>query len=91
MPIFKYTLLRVALLAVCVLALYPLMRGWLLLLSAVVLAALLSYLLLRTYRDASAQYLTERVARRAAGINSPGDDDADEDREVERDQGPSER
>ena len=91
MPIFKYTLLRVALLVGCVLALYPIMRGLLLLLASVVLAALLSYVLLRTYRDASAQYLSDRVARRAAGINSPGDDDADEDREVERDQGPSER
>ncbi|WP_125773416.1 DUF4229 domain-containing protein [Antribacter gilvus] len=68
MPLLVYSLLRVGLFAVLVLALYWVgLRDWLLVLVAAVLAFALSYLLLRGPRDASARWLAERSGRAAAG------------------------
>lgn len=83
MPLLKYSALRLLVLALCAVALSFVMGGWLLLLSAVILAALVSYVTLGKFRDESAAYLAGLSARRAAGINSPGTDDEDEDREVD--------
>lgn len=83
MPLIKYSALRLLLLIVCVAVLQFVLGGWLLLLTAVVLAALISYLALGRFRDASALYLANASQRRASGINSPGTDDEDEDREAD--------
>lgn len=68
MPVVVYSLLRLAVLAACVglLALLGL-RGWLLAIVAVVVAALASYLVLPRPRRAAAAWLAERgEARRRA-------------------------
>lgn len=59
------------------------MGGWLLVIVAAVVSALVAYLALGKFRDASAAYLAGAAERRASGINSPGTDDADEDREAD--------
>lgn len=65
MPLVVYTLLRVALLLGAAVGLYLLgMRGLLLAGVAIVLAALLSYLVLPRQRTAAAVYLAERAQRR---------------------------
>lgn len=83
MPLLKYSVLRLLVLAACAAALSFVMGGWLLLLGAVILAALISYVALGKFRDESAAYLAGLSARRAAGVNSPGTDDEDEDREAD--------
>ncbi len=83
MPLLKYSAIRLLLLLVCVAGLQFVMGGWLLLLVAVVIAAAVSYLALGRFRDDSAAYLAGLAARRAAGVNSPGTDDEDEDREAD--------
>ncbi len=83
MPLLKYSALRLLLLLVCVALLQFVMGGWLLLLTAVILAALVAYLTLGKFRDASAAYLAGVSERRSSGINSPGTDDEDEDREAD--------
>lgn len=65
MPVLIYSLLRLALFAVCALALALVGMGWLFaLLLAAVLAALLSYVLLGAPRDRAARWLQERSAAR---------------------------
>lgn len=88
MPLVIYSLLRLAILGACAgLLAWAGLRDWLLLLVAVVLAAMVSYVAFPRQREASALYLAGLSARREAGINSPGDDDADEDAEVDRQRG----
>lgn len=84
MPLVIYSLLRLAVLGASAgLLAWAGMRGWMLLLVSVLVAALVSYALFTRQRDASAAYLARLSERRRAGINSPGDDDADEDAEVD--------
>ncbi|MEE6294439.1 DUF4229 domain-containing protein [Georgenia wangjunii] len=65
MPLVVYTLLRAAILLVAAAGLYLLgMRGLLLVAVAILLAALLSYLVLPRQRQAAAVYLAERAQRR---------------------------
>lgn len=62
-----YTLLRLALFGVAFGLLYAVgLRGWLLPIIAVVVALAVSYLTLRTPRDAATQWMADRAERRAA-------------------------
>ncbi|WP_129337610.1 DUF4229 domain-containing protein [Cellulomonas endophytica] len=83
MPLLVYSLLRLALFAVCWVALVLVgMGSWLSVVVAVVLAACLSYLLLARPRAAAAVWLQERDearrARRAAAPRRGVERDADE-------------
>lgn len=61
MPFLIYSLLRLALLVAAGAGLYLLgMRGWLLPVLAIVIAAMLSFLLLRSHAGATAQYFAQR-------------------------------
>jgi hypothetical protein len=63
--VVTYSLLRLALFAVCLVGLVLVGTGWLLgVVLAAVLAALLSYLLLKGPRDRAALWLAERAERR---------------------------
>lgn len=76
MPLVVYTLLRAVLLAAAFAGLYLAgMRGLLLALVAIVVAALLSYVLLPRQRTAAAEFLAARAQRRsgtgfAAGVDA---------------------
>ncbi|VTR78170.1 hypothetical protein CHMI_02946 [Cellulomonas hominis] len=64
-PVVTYSLLRLALFAVCLVGLVLAGTGWLLgVVLAAVLAALLSYLLLKGPRDRAALWLAARAERR---------------------------
>ena len=79
-PVVVFSLLRLALFAVCVVALWLLgMHSWLAPLLAAFLAWGLSYVLLSGPRDAAARYLAERAqhARRTeddAAVEDAADD-----------------
>lgn len=64
MPLLIYSLYRVLLIVAAGAALYFVARGWLLLLLAIVLGSLLSFLLLRGPRDKATAYLAARKAHR---------------------------
>lgn len=83
MHLLRYTLLRVALLLASVAVLYLLgMRSWLLWGAAIVVAALLSYVLLPRQRDQAALDIARTVERRRSAPRR--DPDADyEDAAVE--------
>ena len=87
MPLIVYSVLRLALLAVCLVALWAVgLGGWLLVVVATVVAWAASYLLLAGPRDRAARWLAERDERRRASGRrfSPGveTDAADEDAEA---------
>ena len=66
-PLLIYTLLRLALFGAALGLLYVAgLRGWLLPIVAVVVALAVSYLTLRTPRDAAARWMAGRADRRAA-------------------------
>lgn len=68
MALLKYSVLRLALLAVVAVALYAAgLRDLPLIVAAPVLALMLSYVVLTGPRDAAAVELAERKARRSAG------------------------
>lgn len=80
MPVLTYSLLRLALLAAALVALWRAgMGGWLLPLVAVVVAWALSYLFLARQRDAAARWLADRAAARAARPVEVDEDTAAED------------
>ncbi|MDD9207773.1 DUF4229 domain-containing protein [Georgenia sp. 10Sc9-8] len=87
MRILLYSLLRVALVLGAVGVLYALgMRSWLLWLAALVVAALLSYVLFARQRDAAAAQLAagvERRRERPRGRTVPDEDAAYEDAAVD--------
>lgn len=64
MPFLIYSLYRVLLIVAAAAALYPVARGWLLLLLAVIIGSLLSFLILRGPRDKATAYLAARKAHR---------------------------
>lgn len=67
MPLFIYSLLRLALFGGAIGLLYLAgMRGWLLPVVAVVVAMTVSYLTLRRPRDAATQWMAARADRRRA-------------------------
>jgi len=81
-PLLTYSLLRLALLAAAVGVLWLVgVRHWLPLMGfGVVIAAALSYLLLRRQRDATTVYLARRAQeRKAAGVDEAVEDEAVED------------
>jgi len=80
-PILTYSLLRLGLFAVAVAVLWLVgVRHWLALVGfGTIIAAALSFLLLKRQGDAAAGYLAERSARRKAA----GEDEAVEDRAVD--------
>lgn len=65
MPVVKYTLARLGLLAISAVVLYPFMRGVLLWIVAIIVALAVSYLALGKLRDSAATYLVERRAQKA--------------------------
>ena len=79
-PLVVYSLLRIALFGVALVALWALgMGGWLLVAVAAVTSTAVSYLALRRPRDAAALWLAERAERRRAtgtGLSAAIDDDA---------------
>lgn len=82
MPLVVYSLLRLAVLGVALgLGYLAGLRSWLLVIVATVVAALVSYLLLRGPRDAAAARLAEAAGRRRdapRGTDEDVEDDADE-------------
>ncbi len=82
MPLLTYSLLRLLLLAAAVGGLWLVgVRHWAVLMGfGVVIAAALSYLLLRRQRDATTAYLASRAhERQAAGVDEAVEDEAAED------------
>lgn len=83
MPILRYTLLRLVMIAGCLAVLWLLgLRGWLLAVVAIVVAALLSFLLLpRQAGEAAAVIAARRERRPDAGAvdRAIAQDDAEED------------
>lgn len=96
MPLIVYSLLRLALLAGCLLALWAVgLGGWLLVVVATVVAWAASYLLLGRQRDGAARWLAERDRRRRASgrrFSARVDTDAeDEDAEAGSVEEPADR
>ncbi|MFJ3403376.1 DUF4229 domain-containing protein [Promicromonospora sp. NPDC090134] len=87
MPLVIYSLLRVALVAAALGALYLVgLRGWLLPVVAVLVALAVSYLTLGRPRDAATEWMAGRAERRAAARAAAPKIDADaahEDAEVD--------
>ncbi len=70
MPFLIYSLLRLVLLIGAGAGLYLLgMRGWLLPMLAIIIAAMLSFLLLRSYADATAQYFAQRREKKRRTVD----------------------
>ncbi|WP_152187486.1 DUF4229 domain-containing protein [Georgenia satyanarayanai] len=79
MPILRYTLLRLALVAGAFALLWLLgLRGWLVAVVAVVVGAMLSYLLLPRQADAAAAVIAERRRRTADSLDEAIAQDAAE-------------
>ena len=77
MPILRYTLLRLALIAGAFAALWLLgLRGWLVAVLAVVVGALLSYLLLPRQADAAAEVLARRSRKASDSLDDAIAEDA---------------
>lgn len=90
MPLLTYTLLRLALFGGALGLLYLAgLRGWLLPIVAVVVALTVSYLTLRTPRDAATRWMAERADRRAERTAAPrvDADAAHEDAQVDQELG----
>jgi uncharacterized oligopeptide transporter (OPT) family protein len=76
-PFLVYSLLRLSLFAALLAVGYVVgLRGWLLVLVAVIVAFAVSYLALTRQRDAAALWLAERAERRKAAREQRVDEDA---------------
>ncbi|WP_426593096.1 DUF4229 domain-containing protein [Cellulomonas sp. McL0617] len=80
MPVVVFSLLRLALFAVCFVALWWVgMRSWLAAIVAAFLAWGLSYVLLSRPRDAAATYLADRAGRQRRSEDDAAVEDAADD------------
>ncbi|MEE6282558.1 DUF4229 domain-containing protein [Georgenia sunbinii] len=78
MPVLIYTLLRIAMFVAVYLVLgFVGFRGWLLIVVAVVVAALLSFLLLPRHANAAAGVIADRVGDRPSRIDQSIEVDQD--------------
>lgn len=79
----RYTVLRLLIFVVALLALYAVgLRGWLLLLLAALISLVVSFFALRGLRDQFAEQVQRKVSERQAraeAYRSAEDDDSDED------------
>lgn len=82
MPLVRYTVMRMALFAATVVVLYIAgARSMILLVSALVISMLLSYIVLRSQRVAATTAIADRIETRRAATQAKRQQESDEDAE----------